>query len=77
LLLASEKVSRYQIIRHPTRPVYGIQGHPERFRGNQPAGGILIRNFLTIASAHNETLKISEPKQPANLLSQTQADPTW
>jgi GMP synthase (glutamine-hydrolysing) len=25
LLLASEKVSRNQIIRHPTRPVYGIQ----------------------------------------------------
>jgi len=77
LLLASEKVSRYQIIRHPTRPVYGIQGHPEHSRGSQQAGGILIRNFLTIANAHNETLKNSKAKQPGNLLSQTHAEQTW
>jgi GMP synthase (glutamine-hydrolysing) len=77
VLLASEKVSRNQIIRHPTRPVYGIQGHPECFHGSRSAGGMLIRNFLTIASAHNEALNRSQPKQPDNLLSLHHGDETW
>jgi len=74
VLLASEKVSRNQIIRHPTRPVYGIQGHPERFHGSQPAGGVLIRNFLAIARVHNETLKTSVLEPPAKLLSLHRGD---
>jgi GMP synthase (glutamine-hydrolysing) len=49
VLLASDKISRNQIIRHATRPVYGIQGHPEHFHGHRPDGGILIKNFLKIA----------------------------
>lgn len=57
VLLASEKVSPIQIMRHPTRPVYGIQGHPECFYGNRPDGGLLIRNFLKIASTFNETVR--------------------
>jgi GMP synthase (glutamine-hydrolysing) len=32
VLLASEKLSPIQIMRHPILPVYGIQGHPERFK---------------------------------------------
>jgi GMP synthase (glutamine-hydrolysing) len=47
--LASEKISPNQIMRHPTRPVYGIQGHPEYFSANRPETGVLIKNFLKIA----------------------------
>jgi len=54
-VLAADKVCRVQIMRHSTRPVYGIQGHPERFGKDRPGGGILIRNFLKIARTHNET----------------------
>lgn len=65
VLLASEKVSPNQIIRHPSRPVYGIQGHPEHFHSGHPDGGVLIRNFLKIAGMFNETvrhLRRAEPK---------------
>jgi GMP synthase (glutamine-hydrolysing) len=58
LLLASDKLCQIQIMRHATKPVYGIQGHPESFSGNRPDGRILIRNFLNIARTHNETMKI-------------------
>lgn len=61
VLLASEKESPYQIIRHPTRPVYGIQGHPECFHSNRPDGGILIRNFLKIAGTYNATVRGLQP----------------
>lgn len=54
VLLASDKISRNQIIRHATKPVYGIQGHPEHFHGQRPDGGILIKNFLKIALAYNK-----------------------
>lgn len=57
LLLASEKVSRNQIIRHPYKPIYGIQGHPESFFSARPDGGVLIRNFLHIAKTYNETVR--------------------
>lgn len=57
VLLASDKLSPNQIIRHPSRPVYGIQGHPEHFLSSRPDGGILIRNFLEIAQIHNETTR--------------------
>jgi GMP synthase (glutamine-hydrolysing) len=64
VLLASEKVSRNQIIRHPSKPVYGIQGHPEHFYSNRPDGGILLKNFLRIATAHNKAAKrFPEPQQ--------------
>ncbi|HMK37184.1 MAG TPA: gamma-glutamyl-gamma-aminobutyrate hydrolase family protein [Desulfomonilaceae bacterium] len=55
VLLASDKISRNQIMRHPTKPVYGIQGHPEYFYGHRPDGGILIKNFLKIAVTYNKT----------------------
>lgn len=69
VLLASEKNSRIQIMRHAARPVYGIQGHPERFDQNRPDGGILIRNFLTIARTHNEMLRKLASSQPRLLIS--------
>jgi GMP synthase (glutamine-hydrolysing) len=69
VLLASEKLSPIQIMRHPTRPVYGIQGHPEHFSDGRPDGGLLIRNFLRIATLHNETLRNADIPRPAKLLS--------
>ena len=64
VLLASEKLSPNQIMRHPTLPVYGIQGHPERFRIDHPDGGILIRNFLKIAATFNSMVRGQEPPLP-------------
>lgn len=57
VLLASEKLSPNQIIRHPTLPVYGIQGHAERFTRDHPEGVVLIRNFLEIAGTFNATVR--------------------
>lgn len=57
VLLASDKISRNQIMRHPTKPVYGIQGHPEYFYSSRPDGGILIKNFLKIAASYNTTVR--------------------
>jgi hypothetical protein len=44
VLLASDKLSPNQVMRHPTKPVYGVQGHPE---SSTVLGlrRILIRNF--------------------------------
>lgn len=67
VLLASEKLSPNQIIRHPTRPVYGIQGHPEHFLSSRPDGGILIRNFLNIVEVHNETTRRISRSAPESL----------
>ena len=74
VLLASEKVSRNQIIRHPTKPVYGIQGHPEHFYSGRPDGGLLIRNFLSIARTYNQMLREPVPNSPGPVLSFVVAD---
>lgn len=57
VLLASDKLSPNQIMRHPSKPVYGIQGHPECSYSSRPEGKTLIRNFLAIAAAHNQTVR--------------------
>jgi len=59
--LAGNSVSPYQIIRHPNRPVYGIQAHSEYFFGARPDGGLLLRNFVEIAQAHNRIVRGSPP----------------
>jgi GMP synthase (glutamine-hydrolysing) len=74
VLLASEKVSPNQIIRHPTRPVYGVQGHPEHFFNGRPDGGVLIRNFLTIARTHNQIMREGGPNLSGPVLSFHQPD---
>ncbi len=55
--LAENKLSPYQIIRHPTKPAYGIQAHTEYYLPNKPDGGTLLRNFLHIAVTHNRTVR--------------------
>ncbi len=54
VLLAENKLSPFQIIRHPVRPAYGVQAHTEYYLNSRPDGGILLRNFLSIARTHNK-----------------------
>ena len=62
MVLASDRLCPIQIMRHPTKPVYGIQGHPESFSGSRPDGRILLRNFLDIARTHNKGVRQARPQ---------------
>lgn len=55
--LARNKMCEYQIIRHPSKPAYGVQAHSEYYFGSRPDGGTLLRNFLAIAEAHNRIIR--------------------
>lgn len=57
--LAENKLCPYQIIRHPTKPAYGVQAHTEYYLKNRPDGGLLLRNFLHIARDHNNMVRNS------------------
>ncbi|MFC1835822.1 gamma-glutamyl-gamma-aminobutyrate hydrolase family protein [Thermodesulfobacteriota bacterium] len=57
LWLAENKLSPHQIIRHPTKPAYGVQAHTEYFYKARPDGGTLLKNFLRIANTHNELVR--------------------
>jgi GMP synthase (glutamine-hydrolysing) len=48
-----------QIIKHPTKPAYGVQAHTEYYLKTRPDGGLLLKNFLGIAKAHNELVRKS------------------
>jgi len=61
LCLAENKLCPYQIIKHPTKPAYGVQAHTEYYLKNKPDGGLLLQNFLKLARTHN---KISRPHDP-------------
>jgi GMP synthase (glutamine-hydrolysing) len=60
VLLASDPLTRIQIMRHRSKPVYGIQGHPEYFNNARPDGGVFIRNFIDIATTYNRVKRVSE-----------------
>jgi GMP synthase (glutamine-hydrolysing) len=55
--LAENKLCPYQIIRHPSKPAYGVQAHTEYYLKNRPDGGLLLRNFLNIARNHNRIMR--------------------
>ncbi|MEI8183214.1 MAG: gamma-glutamyl-gamma-aminobutyrate hydrolase family protein [Desulfomonile sp.] len=55
--LAENKLCPYQIIKHPTRPAYGVQAHTEYWLQAKPDGGTLLRNFLDIARSHNRLVR--------------------
>ncbi len=59
--LAENRLCKYQIIKHQTKPVYGVQAHTEYYLKNRPDGGILLKNFLTIADEHNKAFRMAEP----------------
>jgi GMP synthase (glutamine-hydrolysing) len=51
--LAENNLCKYQIIKHPLKPAYGVQAHTEYFLRNKPDGGLLLRNFINIAKSRN------------------------
>jgi GMP synthase (glutamine-hydrolysing) len=67
--LAANGTSRYQILRHPTRPAYGVQAHCEYYHPTRPDGGLLLRNFIEIARTHNRLMRRgaarTKPRRPA------------
>jgi len=61
LCLAKNKLCPYQIIRHPTKPAYGVQAHTEYYLKSRPDGGTLLRNFLHIVGTHNRIARGPKP----------------
>ena len=60
LCLAENKLCPYQVIRHPSKPAYGVQAHTEYYLSSRPDGGALLRNFLHIAKTHNRFARKSD-----------------
>jgi GMP synthase (glutamine-hydrolysing) len=61
LCLAENKLCPYQIIRHPSKPAYGVQAHTEYYLKSRPDGGTLLRNFLHIAKTNNRVARGPKP----------------
>jgi len=49
LWLAESRVCRVQAMRHRTRPLYGLQFHPERWNPAHPHGRTILQNFFRLA----------------------------
>lgn len=49
VLLGSGELCTIQIMRHRTKPIYGVQFHPEYSSGRYQDGIVIFRNFLEIA----------------------------
>jgi len=47
--LATGRNCRVQAMRHRTRPLYGVQFHPERWTDVYPDGGRVLENFFRLA----------------------------
>lgn len=45
---ATNKVSPIQAMQHTTRPLFGVQFHPELFDEEHPHGETVLKNFLNI-----------------------------
>ncbi len=63
IVLAENDLCHFQIIRHPTKPAYGVQAHTEYFYSGRPDGGTLLRNFLKIVAMHNRIARRPPAKQ--------------
>lgn len=48
--LADSSTSRVEVIAHETRPIYGVQFHPERSDEKNPHGQLIIQNFLRLVA---------------------------
>jgi GMP synthase (glutamine-hydrolysing) len=46
--LAESSTSKFEVIAHESRPVYGLQFHPERSDEKHPHGEAIIRNFVKL-----------------------------
>jgi GMP synthase (glutamine-hydrolysing) len=49
VLLASNENCRVQAMRHESRPLYGVQFHPETYIEAYPHGRVILRNFFRLA----------------------------
>jgi GMP synthase (glutamine-hydrolysing) len=67
--LAGNDICAHQIIRHPTRPAYGIQAHSEFYFDSRPDGGLLLRNFLSIALTYDRLKRRSASHQRSRISS--------
>lgn len=47
-LLATSDTSSIAAMRHHSRPLYGVQSHPERYTAQNPGGSTLIQNFVSL-----------------------------
>ena len=47
-LVASNPTSRIQAMRHESRPLFGVQFHPERFDDAHPHGRRVLEGFLSL-----------------------------
>jgi GMP synthase-like glutamine amidotransferase len=47
-LLASSETSPVAAMKHRTRPLYGVQSHPERYSKVNPDGNRLVGNFVRL-----------------------------
>ena len=45
-LVAASETSPIAAIKHKSRPIYGVQSHPERFSGEHPEGDRIVGNFV-------------------------------
>lgn len=57
ICLAQNNLCPYQIIRHPSKPVYGVQAHSEYYFSSRPDGGLFLRNFIVLAQNHNKFVR--------------------
>ena len=48
--LAESSTSRVEAIAHETRPIYGLQFHPERSDDKNPHGQLIIQNFVRLVA---------------------------
>lgn len=49
-LLASTDITPVQFIKDASRPVYGVQFHPEWYNEDYPDGKVILKNFIRLAS---------------------------
>jgi GMP synthase (glutamine-hydrolysing) len=48
VVTAGNEVSTIQAMQHNTRPLFGVQFHPELFDDEHPHGRIILENFLSL-----------------------------
>ena len=48
--LAESATSRVEAIAHETRPIYGLQFHPERSDDKNPHGQLILQNFMRVVA---------------------------
>jgi GMP synthase (glutamine-hydrolysing) len=86
MCLAENKLCKYQVIKHPAKPAYGVQAHTEYFMKHKPDGGILLKNFLNIAKEHNRIWRSgsmtreqapADPQPAAQTKTQTEETRPW